>query len=347
MNMNNNYNLGKLLLAQFLSCFKHNIEETLSAHFPPSIGEYRFVRRIPKIGDKESSLIGLYENKQSQKAIAKLISNKKKNYHYFSLKNEITLYGVLNQTIQSIGKKMPAKFRIIKIPHLLAIHEDNEVLVMLTSFCEGKPATELATHRKTKLFFLISNYLNFLGRQIEPNLRSAISLRTKADLFRLYPFLLVKAIYNFPRLTPLFLQGISRVYRNWGAFSPSIELVLVHRDLHFRNILYHQKHYIILEFQQCVFTDPLQEYVTIIRYYWHQDKISQQILTELIKNSQQIPNFVERMRWLSVQSVTHGLIDKNFTPKTISGWVKFLQYSLHPDSFKTESIENAWDNGVI
>ncbi len=301
--------------------------------FPRVVGDYTFIRRIKKIGPKHSYEIALYRDHAGRKIFAKMRSSRVHDYHYFSLKNEIRTYKVLTHVRKRVSLMLPSKYKKMVIPKFLAVHEDSETLIMFLEYRKGYPIANKPEKNRVSTFMLAAQYLTFLGDNMTPEERKIISTRTPEHMMMLLPFLTGKTLLHHREHFGRIAAAVHIIVSEYFAVRKTWDSAFIHRDLHFRNILSEKNDSIIIDFQQCVYADRLQEYVTILRYYWKSRPEAITIHNQLLQELKETPGFARRMRWLSLHSVIHGLTDPTFPKETTDRWVEFLDYAIQPDSF--------------
>ena len=299
--------------------------------FPKKVGDYYFVNTLKKSGPRKSYQLAIYKNSKGEKAIAKMRNTYIKGYHYISLLNEIIIYETLTNAMKRLKKRMPEKFKNISIPTLITWEEKDNHLLALLTFVNGKTAVFLSDKQKAKLYFTLIDFLHYLGDNLTIPETNTISKRYPWNMIALYPFLIMKALITYPsqakeiiRSIPVFIKGIPVLVKNK-------EFKLVHRDLHFFNVLISGKNISLIDLQQCVFTQPIHEVITTLRYFWHEGSFYKLLLKELIKRNKKSKNFSTLFSTLCINSVTHGLSGSGFSKKEILKWVNFLQFGIHPN----------------
>lgn len=299
--------------------------------FPTRIGNYYFIQSIEKIGPRKSYLLALYKTKNGKKAIAKMRDAHIKGYHYYSLLNEAYMYTTLHAVFNRIKGRRTKKFSKLYIPDCVGTHEDKHVLVILIEFVNGKQAETLPAKQKSSLYFLMIDFIHFLGENLTDKERSFISSRRPYHYIILYPLLVCKAIITYPYATAWLIRGVPVFLAAIPDMIKRSELKLVHRDLHFMNILLDSKRISLIDLQQCVLTEPLHEIITTLRYWWKEDNLYIFLMRELLKRYEKREKFEAIFRGYSVNSVTHGLTGSGFSKKITDGWVDFLAFAIHPN----------------
>lgn len=331
------YDTLGLMITMVKSAISKRVGTTAMApDFPKVVGDFTFSRLIKKIGPKHSYEIALYKGDAGKSVFAKMRSSRVHDYHYLSLKNEIRTYEVLTRVRKRVGFMLSGKFKKIIIPELLAVHEDENRLIMFLEYRNGNPIVVKPEKDRVKLFMMAARYLTYLGDNMTPSERTLISRRTPEHMLMLLPFLTVKTLLNHGEFAGHIVTAVAKIIRRYPVARKTWDSAFIHRDLHFRNILSSKQDQIIIDLQQCVFADRLQEYVTILRYYWGKRAEAITLHNNLVRELRKTPGFSERMRWLSLQSVIHGLTDPSFPKDMTDGWMEYLVYSLKEDSFTRE-----------
>lgn len=105
------------------------------------------------------------------------------------------------------------------------------------------------------------------------------------------------------------------------------------------NIIISKNRATLIDLQQCVYTEPLHELITTLRYWWKgwkNDGFGKLLLNEVVKRYSNRTNFKKLFQGFSVNSVTHGLTGAGFSDKIIDGWIDYLKFAINPDFTKYE-----------
>lgn len=322
--------LSRLMILSLYGWLMGRFFKKDTTKLPKRIGEYFYIGKIKKLGSKHTFLLGLYKTKAGKRAIAKMWYGNVHDFHYFTFRNELTMYKIVNAILSRTRSSMPKKFARMHVPQLLAVHEKNSSLLILLEFVDGVVASDLTDQKKIATYLMVFDFLGYIGGKMTTEEKNQISKRTPWHYIFLYPLLLCKSLLTHPRAAgsllramPLFLQSIPIMIRGHQSS-------LVHRDLHLRNILYSQKKITLIDLQFCVFTNSLYELVTTVRYRWNKDtfyKLLYGVIWRRYKNQQ---NFERLFRGLCVNSATHGLTDKTFSHQRIDDWIDFLRFIIKP-----------------
>lgn len=318
-----------LILATTLASTIGKFDKKETHKFPTRIGEFCLIKTIEKIGSVAPFGLALYKNQKGNKAFAKIWTGKVKDFNYHTLQNEIAMYEIFNKIIRRTGNDMPKKFNRMSVPKLIKKVETANSMIILIEFVPGQVSTSLTAQRKLKLYVKTSEFIKFLGSQMTEGEKRFVSKRNVLHYVLLYPALLLKAIITYPHAAPLLIKGIPEFVKCIPTLSKQ-RLVLVHRDLHFRNILISKKRIFLIDLQLCVFTLPIYEMITTLRYRWEDKELRALLLSEIKKEYGHIKNFERLFRGLSVNSLTHGLTNGEFKKEKIDYWIDFLKFVLKP-----------------
>ncbi len=325
------YDLYSLLSAYAKEVITKLFVRDAEVDFPETIGNYKFIEKLKKEGPKKSYQLAVYTDPNGKRAIAKMRSSKIKGYHYYSLKNEIEVYKVLNVVVSRERSELEKKFPNIKIPKLIKSEETENGLILLTEFVEGEPTIRLNPREKVVIYFSMADFLCFIGTKLTDDERSRISTRSVLDLLFLYPFLLVNSLVNYPLYSLYLLAGGVYFINSIPYLNKKRREVLTHRDLHFYNILKSGDRLALIDLQQCVFTELFQEHVTILRYYWKEDAFTSLFVSEILKRYGNDQSIFFVIRGLIVNSITHGFTDKSFPKEIVNKSVDLLKFSIAPN----------------
>lgn len=316
---------------ELVACFKKPFIKSIPVEFPKSIGAYIFELEFKKIGDRNSYPLGIYRNPEGEEALFKMRDARIKDYHYYSLLNEINMYQILNKALRRLNRILPERLKNITIPKIICVVEDKNYIGMLLEYVDGQTAQDLSSEKKGKIYFLILEFLQYLGNHITDDERKKISKRTPMHYLFLYPFLVIKAIVTYPRSSSIVLLGIPIFFNAIFYMIKDGKSALTHRDLHFKNIMVSGNRLMLIDLQKCVFTEPLHDAVTTLRYWWKRDSLYLLLLEGINKKFSGRKNFSNVFRGLIVNSVTHGLTGRGYTMEMVNLWVDFLKYGI---SFK-------------
>lgn len=326
---NNSYGLFNLIWQDIISKIKRMLIKDHAVRFPKSIGDYSFVSKLEKIGRRKSYQLAIYRKSEGIRAIFKMRSARFKDYNYYSLKNEIILYKVLNSVIERLGDCMPQRFKNLCIPKIAHVINDNKRLGVLLEYLEGTTAQSFTVQKKIEIYLKMVDFLRFLGNNLSEYQVKLISKRSPIDFIFLYPLLVISAIFNYPKSAIHILLGVPVFLASIPYMIKDAKLSLVHRDLHFNNIVVSNEKLVLIDLQECVFSDPLYEVTTALKHSWKRDEFHTLLLREINRVGNSRRNFKSLFKGLIVNSVTHGLTGKGSSEKTIYNSIDFLKYGIN------------------
>ena len=322
-------NLPKLLLITLYSALAGIFVKETSNPLPNRIGSYEFKKNVEKIGTKAPFSLAVYQNSKGKKVFAKIWNGNIKDFNYYTFQNEITMYKILNKVTKRVGNSIPEKLKKMYIPILIKKVQKENSLIAISEFVPGTVAKKLPTKKKLQIYLKTTEFIKFLGNQMTDKEKSLVSQRNVSHYVFLYPLLLAKAIFTHPRAAGLLVRAMPYFVRAIPALLRE-PVVLVHRDLHFRNILVAKNRINLIDLQYCVFTQAIYELITTLRYRWNEDGFPRLLLREIKKQYSQSPEFEVLFKGLSINSLTHGLTDNNFTKAKIDNWIDFLKFISQP-----------------
>ncbi len=321
-------NLNRLLLVWIKSFFLGLFIKPKDFKLPKKIGEYRYVKDFTKIGTAKEFKLAIYKGPKGERVIAKVWSGSFKNFSYYTLQNEITMYRLLNLAYERAKNAKSVESRNMYIPELLQWKEKKGVLVLLIEYINGQIASELPARDKVTLYLRSMKFINHLAHFLTKEEKDFISTRSSLQYLFLYPLLLVKAIITNPRATGLLLKGSVVFARSLPLLLKASNKELIHRDLHFRNIIFSKKRAVLIDLQYCIFTETMYEFVTTLRYRWKEDHFYELLLATLNKRYKTTRDFYSLFRGLVINSATHGLTAGHFSKRKIDNFIDFLRFAF-------------------
>lgn len=317
------YNLLPLLLSQLYNLFRRHRGGPIATTFPPQIGSYAYVRKLSE-PVSEDIVVGLYRDRSGHQVIAKIWAGKFKNYSYFSLHNEYQVYQILTAVAARVAPLLPPRLRFVHIPALINYTEGPHSAILCLEYVPGRLSTDLPDQELQKTYLLSVDYLEYLSAHLTPQELRLLSRRHALHYASIFPLLLVIAWVRQPGTGPLLLRAWLGYVRALPAFLTERSLTLVHRDLHFENILVTGRHIYLLDFQMCVLTYPVCEYINTLQYCWDKNRLRAEILTLISSKYGDDP----LVKLLMIQHGVHCLIGRNFSPQVIQSFIHFLRFGV-------------------
>ncbi len=202
--------------------------------------------------------IGLYTDEQGKKVVAKMWKGRFKNLTYFLLKHEIEVSRILSSAQTRLKYKNRTS---VWLANYVGSLQSNNSLVLLTSYIEGKPLSDLSARKQIKWYRHSLEFLNLLSKELTKNEKQKIGKRPFSHYLYLFPFTAITVFFTRPlvrfqllKSIKTFLQGLKSMTKNPG-------YSLVHGDLNGSNILMDKKGAHIIDLDQITYTYPEYEII--------------------------------------------------------------------------------------
>jgi hypothetical protein len=315
----------------FLSLFGRIMMKVLNNNtqvsFPKKIGKYKFINQFYKNGYLQPFYqYGIYKDDKNNKAFAKMWNAPFKNYAYYTLKNEIIVYQILNNVINRTSKLLPLHLRNVHIPQIIDSKEEKQSLIILLEFIRGTNAESLKDDQKLEVYLKAVDFYRFISKNLTSKEQLLLSKRTARNYILIYPLILINAIINYPKQFMTFIKSIPYFVGSIPSIVVNKELVLTQRDLQFKNILINKKQIILIDLEMCVLTNPLAEYANTLRSISNQKKLFTRLLKEINKRFGFDESYKKQLSCLSVNITTHSLVDKKLPSAYLHKDVQFLKF---------------------
>lgn len=299
--------------------------------YPEKVGDYAFVKTLRKIGSKKEFTTGIYKDKSGKLVFMKSCQANSSSFAYKGLLNEVRAYIVIQKVLSRIRKRMPRDIQKVEIPELLDLIEHEGYLYLFLEFKKGALASTKTHDEKIDSYFLVTKFLEFIGKHMTSTEKKAFARRTTYQYAFLFPVLLILAIKNNPRQAKILIGGVSKFLTALVLLQRESHFSLIHRDLHFNNILINRNKVILIDFQLMVWGEILTEFATTLRYRWGIDGFENPFLLAIQNEFSDRNNFNKIFEGLLSNSVIHGLIDSSFPEQTKKRWLNLLQYTQNYD----------------
>lgn len=288
------------------SIYMRSTKKRLKPEFPKILGGYSYSHQI-KANSYNNYAFAIYKNMKGQRAIAKLWQGHSKNYSYLLLKNEATAIPALISAIQRIDK-MPSKFANFEIVEPIMSEEYSDRLILLKKFINGKSGESLEPKNQIKLFQSSSDFIAFLGKNLNIFEKSIFSKRTPVKILAIYPLLLVVATLRNREYFRQLFMGLIAVIKSIPLFIKESALVLSDRDLSPSNFIIKNNKMYLIDLQFSMFSNHYYDSVYRTCIQWRQKNLRQP-LSKFILNlakSHKDKRFV-LLKGLSTIVMTHYL----------------------------------------
>lgn len=305
--------------------------DTRARNYPEKVGNYTFVKTLHKNGSKREFTIGIYKDGSGKQAFMKSCQANLSSFAYKGLLNEVRSYIVMQKVLSRIRKRMPKDLQKVEIPKLLDLIEYEGSLYLFTEFKKGEVATKKTHAEKIEAYFLVTRFLEVIGKYMTPTEKKVFARRTTYQYAFLFPFLLILAIKNNPQHAIILISGVNKFLTSLVLLHRESHLSLIHRDLHFNNILINKNKVILIDFQLMIWGEILTEFATTLRYRWGIDGFEDLFILAIQSRFSDRKNFPEIFTGLLANSVIHGLIDNSFPQQTKKRWLDLLKYTQNRD----------------
>lgn len=246
-------------------------------------------------------------------------------------------YEIINRILDRMKGNIPERFSKIKIPKLVACEKSRKNLLAVIEFIEGEGADAFSAEEKIETYFLIYDFMNFLGENMTEEERKHFTFRSPANYAILQPLIFGKALLANPDARRDIARGAFLFWKNFPYLVKNAEAKFVHRDLHFRNILSSGNGLSLIDLEFCVFSDPLHELITTLRYHWG-EKFGDLLLEKIIEKQSKRSSFSEMFKCLAANSIIHGLTDGDkIKEDDMKRFLDFLKFVGKKDCIKGRS----------
>lgn len=261
---------------------------------PAKIDEYSLVYTI-KV---QPYSVGLYKDPSGKRVIIKTCERRWGELRFHYMENEIRLYSILSRAQERIPKSVREHHKQVSIPKFIDAKTSSSRLVLIIEYIEGENLRFLedgiATPiEKSNYYFQATEFINLLGYYMDPN--DVRHIKTRGVIHTTYTVLLMTLTSLI--LRPAFWREL--LSGSW-LYMKSIPILiknrktqrLIHRDLHFKNILKTKDGIALIDFEECVFAHPLKEYAITLGLEWRHNKkicllLQEKILKEICSSEEQ------------------------------------------------------------
>ncbi len=323
--MKNQFTFFNLVKNQ-LSLRNLSSKKIINTDYPENFGEYIFYKSLLKNDAKTK--VALYKNKAGKQIIAKIWFGDRKDYAYYSLLNEAQTYKTINTTLSRLKKNKRTYIKGISIPKFIKSIEKKNLLILLIEWVPGVSSEVLPEKKQFDAYFKVIEFLDYLGENMTENEKKTLTKRTWLYYIWFFPVLfLLSIIYNFDDVYTIVVGGItfiSLAYR----FITYRKLTLVHRDLHFGNILVYKSKITLIDLQFCVFSYRVYDFASTLRNLWVNEAKSRRLITEISKRYKQNKEVSLLLKPVLIFFAIHGLTARDFSNKVMKSFKNFLTFNI-------------------
>lgn len=261
---------------------------------PPEIEEYRLIQTIKT----KPYSVGLYENSSGKKVIIKTCERKWGELRFHYMENEIRLYSILSRAQERIPHSVREHHKHVSIPQFIDAKLSPSKLTLIIEYVEGEnlrfiEESIISPQEKNNYYFQATEFINLLGYYMDPN--DVRYIKTRGVIHTTYTVLLMT--FTSLVLHPTFWKEL--LSGSW-LYLKSLPILiknrktqrLIHRDLHFKNILKTKNGIALIDFEECVFAHPLKEYAITLGLEWRHNKkmcllLQEKVLKEICSTEEQ------------------------------------------------------------
>lgn len=243
-----------------------------------------------------SGHVGLYETKNGQRVVAKILSYRFKNLKYQQTIHEVSCMRFLEKLSLTQNQSY------IRFPRLLNFSDTGRRIVVAREFFDGKPLDEST---REQIFTALKRCINGLQqitvRSDKTLLMKKLPRRTPQLLYWMFMPYLLKASAKNIRFVFSYIKLAYWFYRLNGAASHDV--VFAHRDLHSQNIIMIDDIPAIIDFEVAALAEPETDLAIVIRHYAKTLglDLTLRLIYESTKNRLEIKNFLRLTIFYTIQ----------------------------------------------
>lgn len=300
--------LTQIILGYFWS-FLNLSKKDKKYDFPLEIGGYKFVEEFkPQTKAVTGFKIGIYEDADKNRAIAKIYYQASKNIEYYWLINEIKVYLGFNYLYAKYGKQIKERFPDISVPRMIDCQINQDETILLTEFLEGENIENLSPKKEAVILNRVLEYFYFLGKfSNDKNLNKFFIKRGNCFYLMGASFYALKTIFRFPSLTLKIFSAYLFFIFNFINLFKQRNISIVHRDLNLRNILMDKKNdkINIIDFGLTICSNRLFDMVAVNKRAFIVGELSEELkgkgfMQKIIKDEINFLNFKTLSAYLAI-----------------------------------------------
>ncbi len=248
-----------------------------SDNYPGVTGNYTYIKELFLERMHRSFKYAQYVDGNGKKYFVKFWANKKKNFDYYSLINEIKIYESLNIFEKTHGDFVKKKFPNIKIPKIICYSISDCQVAIMVEWLNYSDISELTASEKTKIYINLMNYFEFISNEGLVNFSSIPRRSSLLMLILIFP-LALNAIRLVPKQSLTFIKILAKMYVVIPAILSPRKRVLVHRSIEDHNILMNGGVVYPIDYQLAVISDPLLELSQTMYFSWRDQDVIRHLM---------------------------------------------------------------------
>ncbi|MBI2595751.1 hypothetical protein HYW46_03390 [Candidatus Daviesbacteria bacterium] len=237
-----------LLVGMIISFFginklfnKYNLELT-------NIGKYRLIRTIKKSNGFSNFYVGIYSDNQGNKKFIKTWQGHFRDFHYYSLLNEIISSKLLSKEFSKTAIKICGKK--LEVTEVLEIIEEKRLLSVVFKYIPGK---QLKCFSIPFQVTYIKGILEAFEKVSKPLQLNGFPTRSLSFMVLSLPFLIFLGVISNPKYSWTIIKSALLILKGF-VLSNQKSLYLAHRDLSAENILVSKSSATIIDCEYMVLT---------------------------------------------------------------------------------------------
>lgn len=255
--------LKKLLIALTNDCryLLNNRRVHPPVKLPRQIGLFKLVRSLKRIGYPYA--IGLYSRNRKQ-YIVKIWEGNKLDLYYFALLHEGNTMTALAAMQKQAHRNTPKALKNIRFPAFTQIIKSDNQLVLISEYVYGVSLKNISSQRQREIFDKTIAYVRWLGSFATVKEKRIIGEKHISYYAFLFPLLMVVVLLKFPARSLLFFKAAVLFGRAIFSLWKDRSFVLIHGDIHEKNVLVSGKNIVLLDVEQATFTYPEYEIISML-----------------------------------------------------------------------------------
>ncbi len=281
--MQNKFSIYNLLLTR-LSRKKSGWTRPKRVTWPKRIGSYRFVKPVLEDRVLAAFFFAEYQDDHGNIARAKYWTGTQKTFDYYSLQNEIAIYGEFKKLYDYHGDEIRTSYPDIYIPKFVGTRETSDSLIMLVEKVQGTDLGVRTLNERIKTYEELLAYFRYIESNYGAEFAKVLEERTPLTTIIVNTVATIRAMARYPRHFFLFLQALYVFAKCMSDLMHSrYEQAFVHRSLEDHNIIVNGDRINLIDFQLSVRAHPMLDIVQLLLFSWDDQQFCRSVLaTDLL-----------------------------------------------------------------